>query len=356
MPSLQAGRAPRSRFVTGFREPDGSDPLAALDTPQAVINRAGVAVLPEYEDVSPMDDCAGFYAYRRYPPDTPLAQIDTASGSVGVRCYLRFVVGPPVSGSHIRRIDLRAWFSRRWKTGRVLASPGNPDDAMAGHPEAPTPQSRVLLAKASKPVDLDAMDMPPFIYDQREDAFCDEDRTAVTPPPILDRLYKKHCRTLGLRFRLRWTIGSIARRVIQQIVWKGQDAAMWALFTFYDVELVDDKKDRRHDFFYKYKRTDFRRSTDNPGERSHFFGFQTSRKSLFTNLLAVAGVSLFVYWKLPHEGLLRAIYANTALTTAALVLGFFIADIVGPWLLVTAICVLSRLRDAVFFLVRKVNA
>jgi len=132
---------------------------------------------------------------------------------------------------------------------------------------------------------------------------------------------------------------------------------MWALFTLYDVELVD-KEPRQlklRNPFHKYKPSDFRRTTERPGERSHFFGFQSSQKSLFTNLLVVAAACLLLYWKTPRDGLFRAIYNNTALTTAALVLAFLVADTVGPWLLIRLICALSRFRDAVLFLIRKVK-
>jgi hypothetical protein len=57
----------------------------------------------------------------------------------------------------------------------------------------------------------------------------------------------------------------------------------------------------------------------------------------------------------PHEGLLRAIYNDTALSAAALVVGFLLADTLGPWLLIRIICVLSRFRDSVMFFIRKVN-
>jgi hypothetical protein len=328
----------------------------ALTTPEAVIHRAGLAAHPEYEDVSPMADCAGFYAFRPYPPTTELARIVTSDGRPAVRCYLRFVVACPAPGSHISRINLRAWFSRRWRPGgRIIASTGNPDDAQAGHPDVPSPQSRVVLARARKPVDLDEIDMPDFIYDNREDAFLDGQGRAVTPRAILEELYAKHCRTLRLGFRIRWSIGSLARRAIRSVVWTGQDAAMWALVNLYDIELMDDRKDRLRDFFYKYKPSDFRRATEKPGERSHFFGFQSSRKSLITNLSVVVVGCLFAYWTLPHAGLLRAIYNNTALTTAALITGFLIADTLGPWLLIGIVCTLSRFRDAVLFFIRKVK-
>jgi len=107
--------------------------------------------------------------------------------------------------------------------------------------------------------------------------------------------------------------------------------------------------------FHKYKPGDFRRITDKPGERSHFFGFQSSQKSFFTNFLVVVAVCPILYWKVPREGLARAIYNNTALSTGALIFAFLLAETLGPWLLIRVICALSRFRDAVLFFIRKVR-
>ena len=95
--------------------------------------------------------------------------------------------------------------------------------------------------------------------------------------------------------------------------------------------------------------------TEKPDERSQFFGFQTSRKSFFTNLVIVAAACSFIYLGGFRTGIIRAIYNNTALTTAALVLCFLLADLIGPWLLVRIICLLSKLRVAATFLTRKVH-
>ena len=38
---------------------------------------------------------------------------------------------------------------------------------------------------------------------------------------------------------------------------------------------------------------DLRRVTDKPGERSNFFGFQSSKKSFLTNLAAVVAICLW---------------------------------------------------------------
>jgi len=191
-----------------------------------------------------------------------------------------------------------------------------------------------------------------FVYDRGEDIFIAEDGTIVTPVQMLDDIYLKHCRTLDLRFRIRWNLGSAARWFIRHAVWSTQDIAMWTLLNLYDVELTS--KDEIRNPFKKYKPTDFRRVTESDA-RSHFFGFQSSKKSLFTNLMAVSVASVVAYWKLPHSGLLRAIYNNTALSTAALVFAFLLADTIVPLLLIRTVCGLSRFRDAVMFVFRKVH-
>jgi hypothetical protein len=322
----------------------------ALATPQAVIQRAAITHLPEYEDTGEMKDCAGFYTFRCYPTTTPLAGILTADGRPAVRCYLAFIVDAPEPGSHVSSVLLKAWFALRWRFLREFGSAPAPGD-----PDVPSPQSAVLLQRARIPVRLDPEDAEGFIYDSREDAFLDPDGRVVTPVEMLHYMYQKHCRTLRIGFRVRWAVGSIARRTIRQVVWKGQDAAMWALLNFYDMELVPRKKGMMFDFFHKYRPSDFRRATDKQGERSQFFGFQSSQRSFYTNLIVVAAACLLVYWKVPHDGLLRAIYNNTALTTATLLLGFLLADTVGPWLLIGTVCTLSRFRDAVLFFIRKVR-
>ncbi len=304
-----------------------------------------------------MLDCAGFYAFRRYPASTQLAEIVTKDGRPAVRCYLAFIVLAPAKGSTVSRVELKAWFLRRWTSGRIFSTRPEDFQPSPGDPNAPSAQSAAILARTRKPIDLDAMDAGGFIYDHREDAFLDGDGNAVTPIQMLDEMYTKHCRTLRLGFRLRWSIGSAARWAIHRAVWRGQDAAMWALFTFYDVEL-SDKKLRESQLLnplHKYNASDFRRVTDKPDERSHFFGFQSSQKSFFTNLIVVATTCLLLYWNAPLDGLLGWIYNNTALSTAALVLGFLLADTLGPWILIRIICALSRFRDAVLFFVRKVR-
>jgi hypothetical protein len=326
-----------------------------LDTPEKVIQRAGLTALPQYEDVSPMSDSPGFYTFRPYPAETELSQILTTDGRPAVRCYLAFIVLPPTDGSPISRVELRAWFARRWRPNRVVSSSGDPYAVPADHPDAPSSRSVPILARTRKPIDLDHTDSPTYLYDPREDVFLDSEGKTVNPVQILDRFFAMHCRTLGRGFRIRWDLGSAARWIIRQTVWKGQDIAMSTLTTFYDVEVVDDKKDTQLNPFRRYRPRDFRRTTEKEGERSHFFGFQTSRKSLFTNLTVVVAACLLVYWNAPRGELVSWIYNNTALSTAALVFLFLLADTFGPWILIRVICILSRLRDAVLFFIRKVK-
>ena len=54
-----------------------------LDTSEKVIQRAGLAALPQYEDVSPMSDSPGFYTFRPYPGDTELSRILTTRRPTG---------------------------------------------------------------------------------------------------------------------------------------------------------------------------------------------------------------------------------------------------------------------------------
>jgi len=96
---------------------------------------------------------------------------------------------------------------------------------------------------------------------------------------MLEEMYAKHCRTLRLGFRLRWSIARPLGARFESSV-EGSGRCDVGLTTFYDVELVEDKKDRRIDFFYKYRPSDFRRITDREGEHSHFFGFSNLTKEL----------------------------------------------------------------------------
>jgi hypothetical protein len=256
-----------------------------LRTPEEVMVRAAVGGRAEYEDVSPIRDAPGFYAFRRYPPDTALGSVVTTDGRPAVRCYLAFIVLLPKAGSTISQVVLKAWYARRWLDGIPI---GRSDNPPPGHPDGPSPASSVTLVQAPKPINLDSEDMPGYLYDNAEDRFFDENGKTVEPLDMLEEMYSKHLRTLGRAFRFRWGMGSIGIMVRQTVVWKGQDLAMWALVKCYDVEVADEKKGSIRNPLREYKYRDFRRVTEQEGERSHFFGFQTSQKSFFTNLSIVA--------------------------------------------------------------------
>jgi hypothetical protein len=202
-----------------------------------------------------------------------------------------------------------------------------------------------------------------YIYDAGDDRFTDDQGRIVTPQQMLDTAFDEHWATTHRRFVWRWRIGSAVRWIARQAVWRAQDALLWLLMTLYDVELA--LKDELPDPFHKFRRSEFRRTKEKRDgkkgaeggmeDRSHFFGFQSSRQNLFTNLVVLAGVSALLYRYAPRDGILGTVYRNNALTTAALVLAFFLADLLGPWLLIMGICGLSRLRPLVMFIIRKVK-
>ena len=94
--------------------------------------------------------------------------------------------------------------------------------------------------------------------------------------------------------------------------------------------------------FHRYNLNDFERQTDKDG--TQFFGFQSSKRSFFSNVVVLAFGCLVAYYALPHLGIFRAIYTNTALSTVALAFGFLMADQAVPLALKWLVCVLSRLR------------
>jgi hypothetical protein len=321
-----------------------------LATAADVIRRANIDQLPQYEDVGPISDAAGFFAYRPYPPGSELSKVVTGDGRHAVRCLIKFYVDPPTEGSFASRVVLQTRLSRRWKPGRIWSSTGDEDAHDSNDPDAPTPESATIFQKAHRPLDINFRDE--YTYNHQEDVFIGEQGSIVTPEQMLEDVYTKHCRTLAWWFRVRWKVDSAIKFVIRHAVWRGQDVAMWLLLKFYDVEPEDRKLKSP---FHRYKPSEFRRVTEKPEGRSHFFGFQTSQKSLFTNLAVVAAACALVFWIGPHGGFIRAIYNNDALTTAALVFGFLFADLLGPWLLIRVICLLSQVRGAALFLGRKVR-
>jgi hypothetical protein len=83
---------------------------------------------------------------------------------------------------------------------------------------------------------------------------------------------------------------------------------------------------------------------------SHFFGFQSSKRSLFSNMIVLCLIIVGAYWLLPHAGLLRAIYGNTVLSTVVVVFVFLVVDQLLPRALEGIVWTLCRLRlRALFF-------
>lgn len=321
-------------------------------TSQSLILRSGVNHRPEYEDCGPVEGAAGLFVFRRYPDDSPLSQVRTRDGRHGVRCLLLLSVEPATAPSGISRVRAAVRCARRWHGLNIPIGrdPDALDEFEAAGAAAPTAQSVAILRRARKPLGFDLTD--DYTYDRGEEVFFDSNGHIVTPVQILEDLYLRHCRTCDWRFLLRWKFGSGVRWLVQRAVWRGQDVLMWALFNFYDIELVDEKL---RSPFHKYRFREFRRMTVPTDDRSQFFGFQSSRKSFFTNLVVVVVLCAGLYWIAPRTGLLRAVYNNTALTTVALGFGFLLADVMGPKLLVGGICALSRLREWTAFFTREVH-
>jgi hypothetical protein len=324
--------------------------MPALTTSDQVIARSGVKNIPYYFEVEPITDAAGFAVRRLYPDGTELAAVINRAGEPILRCVLQFVVEPPTARAGVSRVRIHAWLHDRSLHLR-RRFPHYDEMAPLDDPEGPTPDSLQRFRRARKPLALDYIG--DYLYDAAEDRFTDEHGHTVTTQQMLDRAYDEHLATTRRRFVWRWRVGSLMRGFARQAVWKGQDLLLWGLLNMYDIELT--LKQELPDPFHQFKRSEFRRATEEPTERSQFFGFQSSRKSLFTNLVVLAVAAAVVYYYVPRYAFLVAIYRNDALTTAVLVLGFFIADILGPSLLIGVICGLSRLRPFVMFFVRKVK-
>jgi hypothetical protein len=299
-----------------------------------------------------MTDCAGFHVQRFYPQGSQLARVVTNAGKPALSCLLQFVVDPLAVRGGSTRARVHAHMHDRSHLLIGVWPPIERRAALADDPGSPTPESVALYRHARHPLSLDFLD--DFIYDDAEGVFRDEHGQEISVSEMLDHAYRDHCRTYQRLFAWKWRLTGLPRHAAFRIVWRDQDACWWLLFNCYDIELAAEQDRTAIDPFRRYKTVDFRRISDPDKPLSSFFGFQSSRKSFFTNMLILATVFSLAYWKLPRWGILRAIYENTALTTASLVLGFLIADVVGPAILVRVICSLSRIRPRTLFITRKV--
>lgn len=243
-------------------------------------------------------------------------------------------------------VILRAWVFPRWKEAHLFLGPS---ELPPGDPATPTPESLSRWQRARKPQQVAFADQ--FLYDAGEDRFTDARGNTATTEQMLAYIYDAHCRTLRTWFIWQWNTESFARSIAQQAVWKTQDASLWFLLRCYDFELTTGKQHLAP--FHRFRRSECRRVTEPAGQQS-CFGFHSSRKSLFANLLALAAACGLLYHFGPRGGLVSKIYHNDALTTAALLLGFLLADVLGPAILIRLICRSSQLRPLVMFLPRRV--
>ena len=322
-----------------------------LRTSEDVLKRARIEGRSEYPRCGLIQDIPGFFTERFYPPGSALARVVTRSRDPAVSCLLSFIVEPQTAPGGTSRVRLHARmrdrfekFHERWLT--VGDSYDFTDPNMA------TPESLHLLQHTRHPIALDFLD--DYVYDHGGDVFLDEEGRRVEPLAMLDHAYEDHCATYGPAFTLWYRLGTLRRRATQKAVWRGQDVCLWLTLNLYDIELTAPREGHERDPFHKYRPEEFRRKTEAAG-KSHFFGFESSRRALFTNLALVWAATIGLYWLRPFPNFLRTIYINNAMTTAALVFAFLLADVIGPGLLISSVCLLSRISPSVLFLRRKVR-
>jgi hypothetical protein len=319
--------------------------MADLITSQDVINVSGVLTLPEYEGLVPFQDpkCPGFSVRRNYPPDTELSKVLTRQGNPDLCCLIKWGIPRAQVSGGVRGMHFSASVFSRWNYNRF------PDDYDFSNPDCPTPESVHSFKRGPKPKDLTFDDE--FFYDTADGQFYGQDGRPVTGKQILDYLYDYHCRTLRRSFRIKSAALDICTWSIRWVLRRLQDIAAWLLEHGYDIKLTE----RDHWYFFRtYGFSDFKRIS--PDSNSHFFGFQSSKRSLFSNMLLLAVICLLAYRYLPRGGFFEAVYRNAPMTTAALVFMFLLLDQVIPLFLKGVVCGISRLRPATLFMIRKVRA
>lgn len=288
-----------------------------------------------------MADSVGFHAHRRYPEGSRLDRIVTGAGAHDVRCLIQFTLVAP--GQAVSALRVSTAMSSAWRQKRPFGGHNFAD------PSCPTPASVRLLRRKWKPLPIDFRSE--FFYDAGDGRFYDEEGRQVTGAQILDYVYDYHYRTTRLRFLVKWTALQAVRAIIQKVVWRGQDLCLWVLERGY--EITTDVPPG-YGIFHPYAFADFQRPA--PSGPSHFFGLQSSRLSLFPNLLVLLACCGFTYWKLREVGIVRAIYRNPILTTIVLLFLYLLIDKTVPHTLQALVVGLSRLRRRVLFLTRPVRA
>jgi len=322
--------------------------MPALATSEDVIARAKVGELAEYSDLIKITDVPGFAVRRAYPAGSDLSLVVNRQGEQLVKAIIQFIVDLPTARSGVSRVLLRSWVFPKSKQRRLFVGLAElpPDD-----PDAPTPDSLQRWRQARKPTEVEFVEN--FIYDAADGRFLDTDGREVTPAFMLNYVYEAHCRTLRNRFVWKWSAASFVRWVARRSVWSSQDVCMWLLLRCYDGQVTQQRESVSP--FHRFRYADFTTTAAVEKKGDTFFGFQSSRKNLITNLVVLAVGCVLVYRYAPRGGLISAIYKNEALTIGTLTLAFFAADLLGPFLLKTAIIALSRLRETASFFTIKVN-
>ena len=316
-----------------------------LRTPDDVIAASRVLGVPEYTELVRYTDGLGFSVRRNYPPDTDLARVVNGRGEPDVCCLIHFGVLPSPAVGGVRKMRFSSSLFKRWGHNRFL------NDYDFSDPACLTPESVRLLKRATKPKDL-RFDESEFVFDTADGQFYDEHGRLVTGKQILDYLYDYHCRTLRRWFRIKSRVRDLYEHGLRHLLKGLLRGAGWLLEHGYDIQATVPQKDFQF-LFHKFTFADFKRLSDDKG--THFFGFESSKRSLFSNMLLLAVSCVLAYAYLPRCGFCRAVYQNAPLSTAALVFAFLALDQLTPLFLKAIVCGVSRVRPMTLFIIRKVK-
>lgn len=154
-------------------------------------------------------------------------------------------------------------------------------------PDAPTPDSLQRWRRARKPLQVDFVGE--FVYDAGEDRFRDIDGAEVTPAAMLEYVYEAHCRTLRT-----WFVWKLDRGVVRPLDRAPDRVGRRGRVHVAAVALLRHRarEATRGEIspFHRFEHADFVRSAEKAGQGSTFFGFQSSRKNLISNLFVLAGL------------------------------------------------------------------
>jgi hypothetical protein len=114
-----------------------------LQTPQDVINAAGVTGLADFIRLEPMTDSIGLAVQHRYPAATQLGSVVNEAGEPTVTSLIQFIVEPPSVLNGISRLSIHTMFYDSWQWKRLRRRIRDLYDFT--DPDCPTPQSVQLL-------------------------------------------------------------------------------------------------------------------------------------------------------------------------------------------------------------------